>query len=169
MKMGLDMYLFSVPKIEGMDLDDILVASGSLSNLEEEQKETYERVKPYIKHFEEFDSSWSSLREEVAYWRKANQIHNWFVENLHNGEDEPCFTQEVTKENFKDLYNLCLKVLTRKVDPDEILPTKPGCFFGSTAYDPFYYNEVEETKSILAALLENFNFETHYLVYQCSW
>lgn len=28
MKMGLDMYLMSVPKIEGMDLDDVLMAIG---------------------------------------------------------------------------------------------------------------------------------------------
>jgi hypothetical protein len=169
MKMGLDMYLFSAPKINGMELEEVLLASGRLSNLKEKKNEIYERVKPYIKHFEEYDSAWSSLLEEVTYWRKANQIHNWFVENIHNGIDEPCFTQEVTKENIQDLYSLCLKVLTNRTNPQDILPTRPGCFFGSTAYESFYYSEVEETKSILEVLLKNFNFETHYLMYQCSW
>jgi len=30
----------------------------------------------------------SYIVEEVGYWRKANQIHNWFVENVQNGIDE---------------------------------------------------------------------------------
>lgn len=169
MKMGLDMYLMSVPKIEGMDLDDVLMASGHLSTLEEEKNEVYEKVKPHIKHFEEFGTSWFSLLEEVAYWRKANQIHNWFVENINNGIDEPCFTQEVTKEKLNDLYNVCLQILTKKADPYDILPTRPGCFFGSTAYDDFYYYVTDQTKSTLENLLKNINFETHYLIYQCSW
>ena len=167
--MGLDMYLYSAPKIDGMNLQEVLVANGRLSELKEEQNEIYVRVKPYIKDFEEFDYSWSSLVEEVAYWRKANQIHNWFVENIHNGIDDPCFTQEVTNETLNDLYNLCLNVLTRKDHPAGILPARPGCFFGSTEYDDFYYNEIDQTQSILASLLKNFNFETHYLLYQCSW
>ena len=28
------------------------------------------------------------LLTEAAYWRKANQIHNWFVENIQDGEDD---------------------------------------------------------------------------------
>lgn len=167
--MGLDMYLLSVPKIKGMDYEEILLANVHLGKHKAEQDETYERLKPHIKHFEKLDFSWSSLFEEIAYWRKANQIHNWFVDTIHNGEDEPCFTEEVTKENLKNLYILCLKVLTKRVNPEDILPTKPGCYFGSTEYDAFYYREIDETKSLLANLLANFNFETHYLVYQCTW
>lgn len=167
--MGLDMYLFSAPKLEGMDLDDVFKVNSELSRLEKEQDEIYEKVKPFIKHFEEYDRSWNSLMEEMAYWRKANQIHNWFVEILHNGVDEPCFTQEVTKENLQDLYNLCVKVLTKSEHPSHILSTRPGCFFGHLSYDDFYYNEIFETKSLLEILLKHFNFETHYLLYQCSW
>jgi hypothetical protein len=167
--MGLDMYLFSLPKIKGMDYDEIALANGQLSKRKAEQNETYEKIKPYIKHFEEYDVSWDSLYEEVAYWRKANQIHNWVVETLHNGEDDPCFTQEVTKENLMELNNLCLQVLTRKEHPYNTLPTRHGCFFGNLSYDSYYFREVEETQAILAALIKHFNFETHYLLYQCSW
>src|SRR4051794_31057713 len=103
--MGLDMYLFSLPKITGMDYDEIVSASAQMSKHKAEQNEIYEKLKPHIKHFQEYDSSWSSIYEEVAYWRKANQIHNWFVEALHNGVDDPCFTQVVTKENLVELNN----------------------------------------------------------------
>src|SRR4051812_12753116 len=111
MKMGLDMYLFSAPRINGMNLDQVLMASRQIGKNQKEQDEIFEKVKPYIKHFNEYDSSWSSLLEEVASWRKANQIHHWFVTNIHNGKDEPCFTAKVTKGNLQELNNLCLKVL----------------------------------------------------------
>ena len=26
--------------------------------------------------------------EEVGYWRKANQIHNWFVKNVQKDQDD---------------------------------------------------------------------------------
>ncbi|QIZ09401.1 hypothetical protein HFZ78_24180 [Priestia megaterium] len=87
----------------------------------------------------------------------------------HNGEDDPLFTQEVTKENLLDLNNLCLQVLKEKDSPCNILPTRPGCFFGNLSYDSYYYREIEETQALLAALIKHFNFETHYLLYQCSW
>ncbi|WP_416150318.1 hypothetical protein ACM26V_04875 [Salipaludibacillus sp. HK11] len=169
LRMGLDMYLFSLPKIEGMEYDEIQSANARLRQLEEAQNETYEKVKPHIKHFEEFGMSWDSLMEEIAYWRKANQIHHWFVENIRNGEDDPCFTEIVTKNHLQDLYNLCLKVFTNRNNPQDSLPTRPGSYFGRYGYDDFYYWQIEDTKSLLENLLDNFNFETHYLLYQCSW
>ncbi|WP_342431693.1 hypothetical protein [Neobacillus sp. FSL H8-0543] len=167
--MGLDMYLISLPKIEGMDYEEVHIANAYLHQHETEQNETYQKLKPYVKHFEEYGRSWDSILEEVAYWRKANQIHHWFVETLHNGEDEPCFTQEVTKDNLIDLNNLCIKVLKKKSAPQNILPTRPGCFFGNLHYNDFYYKEIYETQALLAYLITHFNFETHYLLYQCSW
>lgn len=111
----------------------------------------------------------------MAYWRKANLIHNWFVENLHNGVDEPNFHQEVTKQNLQVLYRLCIKVLkhknntTNEIHPHYILPSRPGCFFGSISYDNYYYHVINETKAKLEELLKNFNFDTHFLFYECSW
>jgi hypothetical protein len=167
--MGLDMYLFSLPKISGMDYDQIVLANRYLTEPENLQNEMYERVKPHIKHFEEFGSSWTSLFEEIAYWRKANQIHNWFVNTLHYEKDEPCFTVEVTKDQLSELHKLCVRVLKQKEHPATLLPTRPGCYFGNLSYDQYYYREIFETESLLAHFLENFNFDTHYLLYQCSW
>ena len=49
--------------------------------------------------------------EEIGYWRKANQIHNWFVEHVQDGEDDCCYHHEVTKEILEELLDTCEKVL----------------------------------------------------------
>lgn len=46
----------------------------------------------------------------VGYWRKANSIHNWFVENIQNGKDE-CQLSYVTREQLTTLRDLCNQVL----------------------------------------------------------
>ena len=40
---------------------------------------------------------------EVGYWRKANQIHNWFVENIQNGIDDCDYHREVREEDLREL------------------------------------------------------------------
>lgn len=38
---------------------------------------------------------------EVMYWRKSNQIHNWFVKNVQNGVDDVYI---FTKEKLDSYY-----------------------------------------------------------------
>ena len=52
----------------------------------------------------------SYVIEEVAYWRKANAIHRWFVENCQGGVDE-CQKSYVTVEQLTELRDLCVNVL----------------------------------------------------------
>jgi len=40
--------------------------------------------------------------EEVGYWRKANAIHKWFVDNVQNGEDD-CQRYDVTPAQLTEL------------------------------------------------------------------
>jgi homoserine trans-succinylase len=61
----------------------------------------------------------SSIQEEVAYWRKANQIHQWFVDNVQNGDDN-CGDYYVSRENLADLLELTEKVL----DSCELIESK---------------------------------------------
>ena len=166
--MGLDMHLYSYPKIDGMNLADVRSADMFLSEVEAERGIIYEKVKAHIKHFEELDFSWRCLRTEIANWRKANQIHHWFVVTVQNGKDDMC-SYEVSKGNLQNLYDSCVNVLLKKNTPHKELPTRPGPFFGSTYYDDFYYWEVDRTKTILENLLKNFKFETHYMVYCADW
>ena len=48
--------------------------------------------------------------DEVGYWRKANAIHKWFVDNVQNGEDD-CGDYSVSKELLEELLNDCYTVL----------------------------------------------------------
>lgn len=46
----------------------------------------------------------------VAYWRKANAIHKWFVDTVQDGEDD-CGNYEVSREELSELRQLCQAVL----------------------------------------------------------
>ena len=52
------------------------------------------------------DDSWN----EVMYWRKANAIHRWFVENVQNDVDD-CGEYKVSRKQLEDLYEKCRKIL----------------------------------------------------------
>ena len=52
----------------------------------------------------------SYIDEQTGYWRKANAIHNWFVKNVQDGEDN-CGDYYVSKEKMQELLDLCKKVL----------------------------------------------------------
>jgi len=86
----------------------------------------------------------SNIEEEVMYWRKANQIHKWFVDNVQDGVDD-CGTYYVSKEQLEELVDKCKKVLADNSLADELLPSESGFFFGGTEYDEFYFKDLEET------------------------
>jgi hypothetical protein len=106
-----------------------------------------------------------SIDLPMGYWRKANQIHNWFVENLADGVDE-CQVITVRREDLEQLKELCIEVLANKSLAEDLLPTGAGFFFGSTTYDEYYYGDLEETIKIIdRCLASKFDgFE-----YQSSW
>jgi hypothetical protein len=168
--MGLDMYLCSLPKIEGMSFKDILNVEVRLGRLEEEDPALYLKVKGHIKHFEEKEIglSWDGIRTEVGYWRKANQIHHWFVENVQDGQDD-CSSYEVKRHHSILLFNYCDMILTGKAKAHDVLPTMGGFFFGSTTYDSFYFQELHRTQEILEPLITSDSFEKNYICYQSSW
>lgn len=47
--------------------------------------------------------------EEVGYWRKANQIHNYIVEHFANGEDN-CQLIGLDLKDLENLLDVCEKV-----------------------------------------------------------
>ena len=48
----------------------------------------------------------------VAYWRKANHIHKWFVDNVQDGIDE-CQRSYVSREQLSELLALCREVVSK--------------------------------------------------------
>jgi len=101
------------------------------------------------------------IEEEVGYWRKANQIHKWFVDNVQDGVDN-CGDYYVERSEMKELLELCKKVQADHSLADELLPSASGFFFGGTDYDEWYYNDIENTISILEDALEDENGEYYY-------
>lgn len=104
------------------------------------------------------------ITEEVMYWRKANHIHDWFVQNCYDGKDE-CQEVYVGKEKLEELAALCEEV-TQTCDAG-ILPTTSGFFFGSTSYDDYYFDECQRTAKELRKLLAEEGNGEYY--YQSSW
>ena len=166
-KMGLDMYLYAVPKINRMNFMEVLAAETNLTRIKKEDRELYQSLKSHIVKCKEFGQVDPSLVIELAYWRKANQIHNWFVENVQNGQDN-CMPYEVSRAQVQNLYNCCQEVLTKQ-NGYKVLPTKPGFYFGSIEYDRFYYMDVEQTCNIAADILETYDFNSYHLIYNSSW
>jgi len=103
--------------------------------------------------------------EEAGYWRKQNQIHRWFVENIQNGTDD-CGEYYVSKADLETLLELCEKVKADHSLAEELLPSASGFFFGGTDYDEWYYSGIDNTIEILKEALEDENGE--YL-YSSSW
>ena len=106
-----------------------------------------------------------SIDVPMGYWRKSNQIHNWFVENLADGVDE-CQNIFVTRENLETLKGLCEQVLKHKELAPDLLPTGAGFFFGSTTYDQYYYGDLKDTIEIINRCLKT---KFDYFEYQASW
>jgi len=107
---------------------------------------------------------------EVGYWRKANAIHNWFVQNVQNGVDD-CGTYYVERKKLQELLNLVDLVLSkkgkRKTIAKAVLPPTSGFFFGGTDIDEYYYEDMKNTKTILEnALKLQDNLD---LYYHSSW
>jgi hypothetical protein len=103
----------------------------------------------------------------AAYWRKANQIHGWFVENVQGGEDN-CRPFDVTREDLEALIDACRKVLANRELAEELLPPDEGFFFGGYEYDEYYFDELTRTADELGVLLEALD-DSWSFEYQASW
>ena len=116
----------------------------------------------------------------VGYWRKANAIHNWFLENcaardeLDNPIDD-CRPIEIPVEKLEELFITCKKVLEDHSLAKRLLPTEDGFFFGSIEYDEDYFDAIEDTIDIIEPVIkfirhniEN-NDKSWDVIYQASW
>lgn len=104
---------------------------------------------------------------EFGYWRKANAIHAWFVDNIQEGEDN-CQESWVAREDMQALLDTVNKVLADTSLAPELLPTSNGFFFGSTEYNEWYWKDIEYTRDMLTRAL-NENMKDWDFYYQASW
>ena len=191
--MGLDMFLWRMKKQQGKTFNEVLELKRKFDN----EEITKEQLRPYIFHIklDNINYEYDSLFKEVYYWRKANFIHQWFVDNIQDGIDD-CGDYRVTQKDLqilidtlKEVYNsLCNKeMITKKVKDGtieyeikvfkeedlekakELLPTQEGFFFGGTEYDEYYFEQIKDTLNDLQILDRSFDYENNYLIYGSSW
>ena len=103
--------------------------------------------------------------EEAGYWRKQNQIHRWFVENVQEGIDN-CGEYYVSDEKLRELLALCKAVQNQPAVAEALLPTASGFFFGGTEYDEWYMQGIDYTIQTLNEALADKNGEYYY---SSSW
>lgn len=102
----------------------------------------------------------------VGYWRKANAIHQWFVDRCAEGVDD-CRQVYVDREDLQDLLNACEQVLEDHSKAEDLLPTCTGFFFGGTEYDEWYFKDLEYTRDLIKKLLTlDKDYEFYY---EASW
>ena len=104
----------------------------------------------------------------VMYWRKANAIHNWFVENIQDGVDN-CGEYAVPRTSLEELRTEIKATLNNKDKAAELLPNVSGFFFGSQEYDEWYFADLQDTLSFLNDALDTDRFKGYDFYYQASW
>lgn len=106
--------------------------------------------------------------EEEIYWRKSNQIHNFFVKEVQKVDD--CGFYEVPEEKLRVLISI-IDIILRAEDKVKaakvLLPTTSGFFFGSTEYDDEYFRDLEYTKEVIGKALED--TKGFVFIYHSSW
>jgi hypothetical protein len=185
--MGLDMYLRASKYVSGYSFRG------------EEESKVYARLVEMfdVQEYVDPDTPSGNVEFTVAYWRKANHIHQWFVDNVQGGEDE-CKPHYVSREQLRELREVCLRVLwlptksrtvegnviregrisveKRKVgllteaaqrEAADLLPTQSGFFFGGTEYDHWYLEDVKRTVEQLDRALSM--PDDWSFEYQSSW
>lgn len=135
----------------------------------------------------------ANIEVTVAYWRKANAIHRFFVENCSDGTDD-CRKMWVERFHLEDLRDRCEQILNsiegyrvgyvqnpdqvewiHKVDwnstvAENLLPTQSGFFFGDTDYNEWYVSSLEYTLERLNFVLSNVPKGAEWgFIYQASW
>jgi hypothetical protein len=157
--MGLDMYLSGKRTVVDGDWKDI------------SERETYRKVAEAVNipaGILDRTVGIATVSANFAYWRKENAIHQWFVDNVQDGDDN-CAEYYASREKLAELVETCKKVLENHELATELLPTSDGFFFGSTDYDDWYYKGLEYTVTALSQLLENPEYEDWDFYYQSSW
>ena len=161
--MGLDMYLKANKYVSGHDFN------------KDEEKALYRQILKAVgtEDLVTSDSPGISVSTTVAYWRKANAIHSWFVQNLANGVDE-CQEVYVTAEDLEKLIAECQAALDlykagKIEEAGERMQPASGFFFGSTKVDEWWASDLKETIKQLTPLIDpevSKKFDFHY---QASW
>lgn len=160
--MGLDMYLWNKKYLDVYDFKKEKDYRAKKIKVKVETEFADGEVKTVEYETDKIEHS-AELLLPYAYWRKANQIHRWILENT-NQEDDDCRKIYIDGDKLKELVAVCEEVLADHSKAPELLPTQEGFFFGSYEYDEWYFQDLENTIRQLKDVKEDEEY-----VYQASW
>lgn len=119
------------------------------------------------------DAEWEKLYDahyervtQVAYWRKVNQVHGWFV-RLAGGTDE-CQMIPVEAEQLAGLVATCKAILADPTRAQD-LPLMDGFFFGDRTITDYYFEGLQQTVDQIEKALAELDPMHHRFYYQASW
>ena len=163
--MGLDMYLYAEKCISFREWDEDKKEIEKFDKLVElaELNELVDKGHGYVPAY---------AKVQVAYWRKANAIHKYFVDNVADGVDD-CKEVYVQREQLVKLKDICEQInLSKDVEKaKELLPPQSGFFFGSTEIGDWYFQDIEYTYNLLNKILEKIPEDdySYDFIYRASW
>lgn len=105
-----------------------------------------------------------TLSVKVGQWRKAHQIHQWFVDNRQDGVDD-CRETYVPREDLTELMELCEQVIADKSKAKELLPC--GWFSDDSDYNDHYMLDIYHTAKLIKHVLTM--PDTWEFYYHSSW
>ena len=162
--MGLDMFLESVPKVEGVD-PYTLVTLDLYEFDKEKNQDLYKKIEPHIylkgKHI-----TWLAISVTEGKWNKAHSINGWFVEMIQDGEND-CDYYEVSREDITELLSLCKTVMKYEDGKREDAFYGYSCGWSDTR--KIDIETLEETINICQRILRKFDFKNRTLFYTNSW
>jgi len=88
---------------------------------------------------------------DFMYWRKANAIHKWFVDNVQNGVDD-CGNYLIDEEMLEKLYRDLTKAILSQ--DATIIPPTEGFFFGGAEADEYYWRELKRTLENIKPIID---------------
>lgn len=158
--MGLDMYLYAERYLSRSDW-------GAKDSRTAKEAEDATKIINQVGFPVVGDYQGVYVKAQVAYWRKANAIHKWFVDKVQNGKDE-CEPHRVSREKLTELRDTCQRVYDHHELAEELLPPQSGFFFGSTELDQWYFDDLARTIEQIDRVLDSVP-EDADLIYQSSW
>lgn len=116
------------------------------------------------------DFSGIEIDYPVMYWRKANAIHGWIVNECAGGVDE-CQPIYVSRESLVTLRDLCNAAIKQPAMAGDILPPTGGFFFGTYDIDEWYMQDMRYTVTAINHILsvipaDDWNWS---FIYRASW
>ncbi len=163
--MGLDMYLYvSVPYDAKARPRDEFVSPELYAEICEEIGLSEIAQRPAF-----FRDDWMDVC--VGYWRKANAVHAWFVDECQGGVDECQLSESIHVEKLAELGHLCRRAVDAQ--DSDLLQPRSGFFFGSTDIDEYYWEDLAYTaeliERVIRGAIEGRRGRPFEFRYQSSW